>query len=518
MLVLALLVSCTNENSLVDINDLDAPKNISALTTVTQDNSGLVTFLPRGEGVTRYEIYFGDGTTEPAYVAPGATVDHKYKEGVYDAKIIGMTLNGTKTETVQKVVVSFKEPQNLVVTIENDAQVSRKVTVTATADFALFYDVYFGETGKPDPVSANNGESVSYTYDQPGVYNIRVVSKSAAIQTTEFSKDFTVTEVNKPFNSAPTPPNRQAGDVISVYSGKYTNLAGTDFFPYWGQSQPGYAATEFDLNGDKMINYINLSYQGTQLADGIDVSGMEFLHMDVWTADVQKFTTFLISETSGEKPVVKDLVAGQWTSIEIPISAFTSQGLTVKDIFQFKFEGTPSGKGSVFIDNIYFYKTPGALLEFPIDFESTLLTYVWEGFGGIEGKASVIANPDKTGANTSNKVLSIEKPSGAQTWAGATIELDSKIDFTKGSKVKITVWSPKVGAKILFKMEDKTNGDVNFEVSATTTVANAWEVLTFDLSGKYDASKNYDKIALFPDFEVAGKGTTYYFDDIKQSN
>lgn len=521
MLVLAIMVGCTNENDVVDINGLENPKNISALTTVTQDNTGLVTFLPRGEGVTRYEIYFGDGTKEPAYVVPGGTVDHKYKEGVYDAKIIGTTLNGSKTETIQKVVVSFRAPENLVVTIENDKQVSKKVTVTAKADFALFYDVYFGEAGKPDPISGNNGEAVSYTYDQPGVFKIRVVSKSAAIQTTEFSQDFTVTVVNKPFAAAPTPPNRQAGDVISIYSAKYTNLAGTDFFPNWGQSQAGYAATEFDLNGDKMLNYINLSYQGTQFANNVDVSGMEFLHMDVWTADVQKFTTFLISKTSGEKPVVKDLKAGEWTTIEIPITAFTSQGLTVKDIFQFKFEGTPPGQGSVFIDNIYFYKTPGALLEFPIDFESSLLTYNWIGFGSSSFgpiPASVITNPDKSGANTSNKVLSVEKLAGAQVWAGAAIELDTKIDFTKGTKVKITVWSPKVGATILFKMEDKTNDTVNFEVKATTTVANAWEVLTFDLAGKYDATKTYNKVAVFPDFDVAGTGATYYFDDLKQSN
>jgi hypothetical protein len=37
-----------------------------------------------------------------------------------------------------------------------------KVNVKATADYALFYDVYFGEAGKPEPVTANNGESLSY--------------------------------------------------------------------------------------------------------------------------------------------------------------------------------------------------------------------------------------------------------------------------------------------------------------------------------------------------------------------
>ncbi|MFA9190094.1 hypothetical protein AAGV28_01820 [Flavobacterium sp. FZUC8N2.13] len=532
LIVAAIIFSCSTESDLIDLDTLAAPTNISALTTVTQDNTGKVTFLPKGEGVTNYEIYFGDETTTPAYVNPGATVDHVYKEGIYNAKIVGTTLNGKRTEVTQQVVVSFKAPQNLVVTIENDLAVSKKVNVVATADYALFYDVYFGEEGKPDPISVNNGEAVSYTYQNSGVYTIRVVSKSAAIQTTEYTEEFTVTIVNKPFTSAPTPPNRQAADVISIYSSKYTNVAGTNYFPDWGQAGQGSSWAEFDLNGDKMLNYIKLSYQGIALADGttIDVSGMEFIHMDVWTADLEKIETSLISKTNGEKPVVRDLTANQWTSIDIPISAFTSQDLTVADIFQLKFVGTPWAGGSVFIDNIYFYKTPSALIETPIDFESSTLTYPWTGFGSASFgpiPASVIDNPDKSGNNLSNKVVKIEKPSGAQVWAGASLNLDSRIDFSKGTKVKVNVWSPKVGAKILFKTEVSTspkdgngNPTVFVEIEATTTVANSWQVLTFDLTtaSAFNTAHAYDRVILFPDFGENGTGTTYYFDDIKQSN
>lgn len=532
LIVAALIFSCSTENDLIDLDTLSAPTNISALTTVTQDNTGKVTFLPRGEGVTQYIIYYGDGTTDPAYVNPGGTVDHIYKEGIYTARIIGTTVNGKTTEQKQQVEVSFKSPENLVVTIENDLAVSKKVNVKASADYALFYDVYFGEAGVSAPVSANNGEIASYTYANAGVYTIRVVSKSAAIKTTEFTKVFTVTVVNKPFTSAPTPPNRQVSDVISIYGSKYTNVAGTNFFPDWGQAGQGSSWAEFDLNGDKMLNYIKLSYQGVALADGtsIDVSGMEYLHMDVWTADLEKIETSLISKTNGEKPVVKSLTANQWTSLDIPISAFTSQGLTVADIFQLKFVGTPWAGGSVFIDNIYFYKTPAALIELPIDFESTTLTYSWSGFGSSSYgaiPASVVTNPDKSGINVSNKVVKIEKPSGAQVWAGASLDLDSKIDFSKGTKVKVAVWSPKVGATILFKTEVSTspkdgngNPTVFVEVQGTTTVANAWEIITFDLTtaSSFSAANSYDRVILFPDFNVGGTGTSYYFDDIKQSN
>jgi hypothetical protein len=517
LFVLAITLGCTDDNGLVDLDAIAAPTNISALTTVTQDNTGKVTFLPKGEGVTQYEIYFGDGTVAPANLYPGETVSHVYKEGVYQSKIVGTTLNGKSTEVTQEVVVSFKAPENLVVVITNDLAVSKKVTVTATADFALFYDVYFGEAGKPNPISANNGASVSYTYQEAGVYKIRVVSKSAAIKTTEYTQDFAATLVTAPSTSAPLPPNRQTADVISIYSSKYTNIAGTNFYPNWGQAT-GFA--EFDLNGDKMLNYINLNYQGIALADGvtIDVSAMEFIHMDVWTADLAKLETSLISKTNGEKPVTKDLLANQWTSIDIPISAFTSQGLTVADIFQLKLVAQPTAGGTVFIDNIYFYKTPSESITVPIDFESSTLTYAWNGFGNAD--ASLVTNPDKSGVNVSNKVVKIEKKSGAEVWAGASLGLDSPIDFSKGTKIKVTVWSPKVGADILYKMEVLADSNINFEVHATTTVANAWEVLTFDVTSapSFNLSNKYGRVVLFPDFGQTGTGSIYYFDDIKQSN
>lgn len=428
---------------------------------------------------------------------------------------------------MQEVLVSFRAPENLVVTITNDLVVSKKVNVTATADFALYYDVYFGEAGKPDPVQANNGATVSYTYQEAGVYTIKVVSKSAAIQTTEFTEDFEAKIVSSPSASAPTPRSRQAGDVISLYGSKYTSVAGTNFFPDWGQAGQGSSWAEYDLDGDKMLNYIKLSYQGIALADNtsIDVSDMEFLHMDIWTADLPQIETSLISATDGEKPVVKNLTTGQWTSVEIPISAYTSQGLTVADIFQLKLVGMPWATGTVFIDNIYFYKKAAESIMLPLTFESSTLTYAWGGFGGVT--ASVVTNPDQSGVDVSSKVTKTEKASGAETWGGASLDLDGKIDLTKGTTIKVSVWSPKVGATILYKMEDSSspkdgngNPTVNIEVQATSTVANAWEVLTFDLSSaaNFSSSNNYDRIILFPDFGQTGNGAVYYFDDIKQSN
>lgn len=372
---LAIAISCNVEGIDDDtsfINSADAPANIVAFYNITQDNSGLVTITPNGEGAVSYEVYYGDGTAIPAIVAQGKNTSHIFKEGTYTVKIIGTSISGAKTEATQTLIVSLKAPEDLVVTITNDLLISKKVNVTAKAKFATMFDVYFGEAGNTAPVSANIDQAASYTYSKAGTYNIKVVAKSAAIKTTDYSASFKVTAIVQPVASAPIPPTRQAANVISIYGSKYTNVAGTNYFPDWGQGGLGSSWGEFDLKGDKMLNYIKLSYQGIALADNVtvDVSGMEFIHLDIWTADAQKIETSLISRSNGERPVVRDLVANEWTSIDIPISAFTSQnGFKVSDIFQLKFAGTPWAAGTVFIDNIYFHKAATA---------STGLTGTWK--------------------------------------------------------------------------------------------------------------------------------------------
>ena len=371
LFITALFINCAeDDNDLSFVDKVVAPSEVSATFKVTQDNTGVVTITPNAVGASHYNITLGDGTAEPVNVVQGEAVTHTYEEGSYVVSIEAIGLTGLKTETTQNLEVSFRAPENVEVTIENDLAVSKQVNVTATGDFAITYDVYFGEPGIDDPVSANIGDPISYIYQEPGTYTIRVVVMGAAIATTEYTEEFEVTEILQPIASAPSPPNREDTDVISLYSTKYTDVPGTNFFPDWGQGGFGSSWAEFDLNGDTMLQYINLSYQGIALADGttIDVSGMKYLHLDVWTADEgMRLETSLINNASGtvtEKPVWSDLTTGEWTSLDIPISDYTDQGLTVTEIFQMKFVGEPWTEGTIFVDNIYFWK-PSTVAEVP---------------------------------------------------------------------------------------------------------------------------------------------------------
>ena len=345
-----LVFTCANEDDDTNyVNQIEAPKNVSALITVTQDNTGLVTITPLGEGVVSFKVNYGDGSELSEDLNPGESTQHTYEEGVYNAIIVATGLNGKTTSVTQEVVVSFQAPQNLVVTIENDATISKQVNINANADFALSYEVNFGDGS--DPIMTNFEEPYSYQYTDAGIYTIIVTAFSAAIETTVYTEEFEVTAILQPLNAAPSQPARADADVISIYSGYYTDISGTDYYPNWGQAT---TFNELDINGDATIQYSNLNYQGIQYGETVDASAMEYLHIDVWTTDAPNIQVFPISIATGEQQVTLDLVADQWNSFDIPISDFTSQGLSMNDIHQFKFVGS----GTVFIDNLYYYRAP----------------------------------------------------------------------------------------------------------------------------------------------------------------
>jgi len=69
------------------------------------------------------------------------------------------------------------------------------------------------------------------------------------------------------------------------------------------------------------------------------------------------------------------------------------------------------------------------------------------------------------------------------------------------------VYSPRVGAKVLLKVENSANSGQNYEKEVTTSIANAWEDLVFDYSG-INASNTYDRIVLIFELGSMGDGSS----------
>ncbi|KAF5071459.1 hypothetical protein DSECCO2_211800 [anaerobic digester metagenome] len=326
----------------------------------------------------------------------------------------------------------------------------------------------------------------------------------------------------EPTSAAPTPPARNPEDVISVFSGAYTNMDGTDFNPSWGQS----TIVTFPLiAGNETMKYANFNYQGTQFASALDLSGMETMHLDMWTADATAVNISLISTGPVETPYALAISSGQWVGYDIPLTAFS--GVDLADVIQLKFDGG-NGSQSIYLDNIYFYKEGGAAGDTPrnpIDFESggSGADWTWAVFENDSNPPlEIIANPDQSGVNTSATVAKFTALQTGNPWAGCESahgdsDLGPFVLDETNSIIKIMVWKPvisDVGIKLV-----AASGWAQPEIKKANTLINQWEELTFDFSSYPNPPGSegmYDQIVIFPDFNLAGRtqDNIIYFDNI----
>ncbi len=340
-----------------------------------------------------------------------------------------------------------------------------------------------------------------------------------------------------PSSAAPT-PTLAAANVISIFSDAYTDPAGVNYYPDWGQ------ATQYEMvspGGNAAIKYSEANYQGIDIGEDLDVTGFETVHIDVWSGDYTSIPFFLISQGSGEQKVDLNVIPNQWNSIDIPLSQFSSQGLALNDIFQFKFDVNPDGGGTFYIDNLYFAKSDTSTgggtdtngesqIDLPVDFESSTVNYTLTDFG--DNMSSVIVDP----FDSNNTVAKVIKTNTAQTWAGTTIGTDSgfatNIPITlTNSKMTVRVWSPDAGTPIRLKIEDANDPTHTVETEVNTTVAGDWETIEFDFTNQAPGTESlsvgldngwiYNKASIFFNFGTDGATAgekTYYFDDVFFSN
>ncbi len=212
-------------------------------------------------------------------------------------------------------------------------------------------------------------------------------------------------------------------------------------------------------------------------------------------------------------------VANAWETLEFDFTNHVSgtQALNLSatyNMLSIFFDFNVGGSGKIFYwDDVTFVTAP-ATLTLPLTFESTTLNYNITDFDG--GNLTVISNPQINGINTSSRVAKMVKNAG-QTWGGSYITLASPIVFPANKIFKMKVYSPRVGAKVLLKVENLTNSGQFYEKEVLTTVANAWEELSFDYS-LINTANSYQKVIMIFDNGIMGDGSanfTFLVDDIK---
>lgn len=216
--------------------------------------------------------------------------------------------------------------------------------------------------------------------------------------------------------------------------------------------------------------------------------------------------------------------ANVWEELTFDLSGDAVNNLNNQIAFMFDYgkQGDGSANSTYLFDDLTLSVGPGPILDLPtlpLNFESTTLSYPFLDFGG--GETSIISNPYPDAVNSSATVVKMIKNPG-ETYGGSVIQMAGPIDFSTNKIVKLKVWSPVAGKKLLLKFEgsptDFDNGA--FETDVIIPKANEWVELTFDYNSPTlfpPVNNNDTKIVFFFDFGVQGDGgpnSTYYFDDV----
>ena len=518
--LLAVAISCKKELN-EDISFLEsdtAPAKLSALFDITQDNTGLVTITPNGEGLAFYEIYYGDATTTPVKVLPGKNTQHIYSEGIFNVKIVGHSITGKITETTKQLTVSFRAPENLDFTITVDPNNNYKITVTAKALYETFFKVYFGDVPNEVPVSFLEGDIVSHTYAAVGTYNVRVVALSGGVATTQLIKPVTIVDpVLLPITFESPTVNYGFTDFGGGVVTKINN--------------PQVNGINTSAKVGKMVKNAPEVYGGSLITLGapIDFSADKIFRMKVFAPRIGAKVLLKVENlTNGGISFEKEVattVANAWEDLVFDYRTINTTNAYQKIvlIFDLGTVGNGSANFTYLFDDIRLTNTlpGGSQIDLPVTFDAIGVNYNVTDFGNAQSLDAI--DP----ANAANKVKKTTKISGAETWAGTTMGVNgngfaTRIPMAAGAtNMTVRVYSPASGIKIRLKIEDHTNPTKSVETEATTSAVNTWETLIFNFSNQAAGTAainfafNYDMASIFFDFGTAGNGKIFYWDDVK---
>lgn len=147
-----------------------------------------------------------------------------------------------------------------------------------------------------------------------------------------------------------------------------------------------------------------------------------------------------------------------------------------------------------------------------LDFESTETSTTFSYFDNgdwPDPQTTVVANPDKSGINTSDNVLYFVRGVGGQTWAGAYGNPTPvrEIDLTTHNRLKCKVWAEKPGT-LQLKLEGGPAGEAdNWERVLPIPATGQWVEMEWDVTLPGEAGqkvpafgKIYKNIVIFANF------------------
>ncbi len=153
-------------------------------------------------------------------------------------------------------------------------------------------------------------------------------------------------------------PTQAAEDVVSILSGAY-EAATTFNIGGWGQSTIAEAMT---IDNAPVYYVKSFNYLGWELAQNVDASACDYMHVDYYLTRGSSFGFTPISVGQEKANNYNDLTMGEWHSFDVPLTYWSN--VNFAEVYQIKFDNGNAGEG--YIANVYFYKKDNGG-ETPVD-------------------------------------------------------------------------------------------------------------------------------------------------------
>ena len=498
------------EGSTVDYTVTDFGGTSSALVADPADSTNMVIRTVKGADAATWA-----GTTA------GKDVDGVDGDGGV-ATVIPFTASAT-TMSVRVYSPDAGIPVLLKVESANDnTKTAETITYTTVANQweTLVFDLNMIRTGTAafDPSVSFDKVSIFFNFDVDGATagEKTYYWDDVAFGGTATTTPPPVSNATEP-TDAPAAPPAAASDVISIYSEAFTSIANVDTNPNWGQAT---VTTEETIAGNKVLKMSGLNYQGIAWNDNKqNVSCFTTLNVDYWTADATQLDVFAIGALS-EAAFNATVATGSWQRLAIPLSTYSSVGLT--EAREFKFVGN----GTVYIDNLYFSNAAG---------QGTSCAAAPADPAPTDAPAAPTLAAGSVSSIYSDAYTDVALSAFPTVWSNATIaeqtiasnavqkltggfigvEPAAGIDGTNYTHMHIDVWAAE-GTNVLLKVRDygangvwDADGDDSEVIFTHTLSANsAWESIDVPLTNATKASLSQIVI------DAQGAASKIYFDNI----
>ena len=180
---------------------------------------------------------------------------------------------------------------------------------------------------------------------------------------------FTYANGQEPTMAAAEPTLNQA-DVISLFSGAYTDVA----VDTWATSWSSAMLEDIQIEGNDTKKYTALDFVGIETVGPnlIDASAMTSFNFNLWTPNMTTFRVKLVDfgadggfqggDDTEFEIVFENPTQGEWITYQIPLTDFT--GMNTNNIAQLIFSGLPAGGGTAYIDNVFFSNDATSVVSF----------------------------------------------------------------------------------------------------------------------------------------------------------